>query len=313
MHQSGRASPEANRHASLACPADRVNERSDHGDTMIGLSELLAARGFSPDRRKIKLVRHADPRFDLEELVRRGWFERYQQSQGKPIFDRCEQIVGFIGEEGTRSRFVGVYEIGNRLPFAKAPIGAEPIPDWMADAKYWYEAHRRLGFEDLENRLVVDWGSGTRSWHQWYSDKEVVEIRAKGRLLPPFQDYLKVNLSFGELEELVRLAAAHRDWVAALRAVGGVYLIVSRDGRQYVGSATGENGLWQRWAEYAKTKHCGNAKLVQLCETDQSYPSGFTFSILETFSRTTARDIALQQEAFFKRKLGSRAFGLNDN
>lgn len=279
------------------------------------LLELFAARGFTPHRRRVKLVRHKDGRNDIEDLIRRGLFEKYQQFQGDTIFDGCDQIVAFVGEHGTKSRFVGVFDVGARRPARVTPEFADGQPPaWLRGAKYWYPTSRRKKFDDLQNRLVIDWGLGTRAWHQWFVDREVLEIRAKGRSLPPFRDYLQINLTFRQLTELRRYPEAHQDWITGLSAVGGVYLIVSTvTGQQYVGSATGGGGIWQRWQTYAKTGHCRNSRLVELCASDQRHPEAFTFSILEAFSRTTARDAALAQEAFFKRKLGSRAFGLNEN
>ncbi|MBI3372638.1 MAG: hypothetical protein HY017_12915 [Betaproteobacteria bacterium] len=52
------------------------------------------------------------------------------------------------------------------------------------------------------------------AWHQWFADREVVEIRPFGRALPPFRDYLRVHLSFDDLGRLVGQPDAHRDWVA---------------------------------------------------------------------------------------------------
>ena len=282
---------------------------------MIGLLELLSARGFLPNRRRVKLVRHKDVRFDLEELLRSGQLELYQQFQGSPIFDGCEQIVAFIGEDGAKSRFVGVSDVGQRQSAGDTKAWNKIKRQvWIADAQYWYPTTHRPEFMDLENRLVIDWGRSPRSWHQWFSDRNVLEIRPEGRTLPPFRDYLKVHLSFQELKDLARTPDAHRDWVAGLTAVGGVYLIVSTlTGEQYVGSATGEHGIWQRWLNYADTGHCGNARLLNLCKTDPRHPDKFMFSILEVFSRTTAKSAAVAQETFFKNKLGSRAFGLNDN
>ena len=42
-------------------------------------------------------------------------------------------------------------------------------------------------------------------------------------------------------------------------------------------------------------------------------PEAFYFSILETFSKTLTKEKAVELEAFFKVKLGTRAFGLNAN
>jgi hypothetical protein len=142
----------------------------------------------------------------------------------------------------------------------------------------------------------------------------VLEVRAVGRALPPFRNYLLVDLSFNDLVRLTAKPEAHRDWVAGLSAVGAVYLIVNGlTGEQYVGSATGGGGLWQRWCEYAKTGHAGNTRLKAACADSVGCPAAFNFSILETFFRNLAREEALSLEAFFKVKLGTRAFGLNAN
>ena len=195
---------------------------------------------------------------------------------------------------------------------ASLPDGC-PHPDWKLSGNF-YKLTKRKGFEDLEGRVVIDWGKGALAWCQRYTDREVVEIRRRGRALQPFRDYLRVNLTFDELKRLVSNPGAHRDWEAGLSAVGGIYLIVDSDsGEQYVGSATGIGGLWRRWCEYAKSGHGSNLRLKQLCQPGASRPAAFRFSVLETFSRNLSRDEALKLESFFKKKLGTRAFGLNRN
>lgn len=282
---------------------------------MIGLSELLSSRGFNADSKRVKLVRHKDSRLDLEALRSAGWLETYQQFQSKPVFDRCEQLVVFFGEEGFDSRFIGIYDVGARQPAEQSDLPPEcPHPEWAGEGRFRYDLTKRAGFEDLEDRLVIDWGKGAINWHQWYSDRPVVEIRPRGRALPPFRDYLRVNLTFKELQALVSESKAHRDWVTGLSAVGGIYLIVNgTTGAQYVGSATGTSGLWSRWCEYGKTGHGNNQRLVELCDQASGCPGAFRFSILDTFSRSLSREEALSLEAFFKEKLGTRAFGLNAN
>ena len=283
---------------------------------MIGLSELLAARGFVPDPKHVKLVRHKDSRFDLEALRTAGWLDTYQKYQSKPVLDGCKQIVVFLGEESFNSRFVGVYDVGARLPASEStlPLGCPLPPEWARPDHFYYPLDKRSGFEDLEDRLVIDWGKAALAWHQWFGDRAVVEIRPRGRFLPPFRDYLRVHLPFDHLVHLAARPDAHRDWVAGLSAVGAIYLVVDGlSGEQYVGSATGNGGLWQRWREYAKTGHCHNLRLKELCDRGDGHPAAFSFSILETFSRSLSREEALSLEGFFKQKLGSRAFGLNAN
>lgn len=282
---------------------------------MIQLSELLSVRGFVPDAKHVKLVRHKDSRIDLEALRAAGWFDTYQRYQSKPVFDGCEQIVVFFGEEGFNSRFVGVYDVGARMPASESPVPPGcPYPEWTRSGHFYYSLEKRAGFEDLEDRVVIDWGKAALAWHQWFADRTVVEIRPRGRVLPPFRDYLRVHLSFDDLVRLAAQSDAHRDWVAALSAVGAIYLVVDGlSGEQYVGSATGNGGLWQRWCEYARTGHGNNLRLKELCDQHLGYPAAFRFSILDTFSRSLSHDEALSLEGFFKQKLGTRAFGLNAN
>jgi hypothetical protein len=64
-------------------------------------------------------------------------------------------------------------------------------------------------------------------------------IRPRRACFPPFRDYLRVHLTFQDLQRLVAQAKAHRESVAGLLAVGGVDLIVdSLTGEQCVGSAS---------------------------------------------------------------------------
>ena len=71
------------------------------------------------------------------------------------------------------------------------------------------------------------------------------------------------------------------------------------DGMQYVGSATGEQGFWQRWSDYLANGHGGNRVLIR----DQRDARKAWVSILEVSgSAQTERDI-INQEMLWKRKL----------
>lgn len=282
--------------------------------SMLMLSLFLKHCGFSADVQRVKLVRHRDARYDIDHLRAVGWFDAYQGFQSRPIFDGCEQLLVFIGEDANAARFIGVYDVGERHPGSAQylPAGC-PHRNWSGDGRVYYELSKSTGYEDLEDRLLIDWGKGALAWHQWFRDRPVLELRPRGRALPPFRDYLRVNLRHRDLVTLASHPDAHRDWVAGLKAVGAIYLIVNSDtGEQYVGSATGEGGLWQRWRDYAATGHGGNVRLEEACLKGRG-AEAFTFSILETFSKTLTVAEALDLEAFFKQKLGTRAFGLNAN
>ena len=88
----------------------------------------------------------------------------------------------------------------------------------------------------------------------------------------------------------------------------------TKTGKHYVGSASGlEGGIWGRWSEYARTKHGGNKRLVELIAADPDYCYNFQYSILEVFPIKRDRQEILEYEQLYKRKLYSIPFGLNDN
>ncbi|MDD3172748.1 MAG: hypothetical protein PHF63_03680 [Herbinix sp.] len=65
----------------------------------------------------------------------------------------------------------------------------------------------------------------------------------------------------------------YSEWHTALYYINAIYLIVDRNnGKQYVGSAYGKDGLLGRWAIYVTTGH-GNNKLMK--EVVCNYPDRY--------------------------------------
>jgi hypothetical protein len=279
---------------------------------MIGLLELLEVRGLAPNART-KLVRHEDARYPVHELRRDGQLDYYQGYQSKPIFD-CAYVVSFLGLPHRRAVLYGVFRVAARSLTSHRAIPADLIyREWAARDRYWYDLERLDAFADLEDRLVVDWGLSTRSWHQWLRNKEVVEIFPTG-YVKEFPGYLDFILTYDELTEIVGHPVANREWHRMLRAVSGVYLIVDvSTGMQYVGSACGEGGILQRWKGYVQSAHAGNKLLKDLVKNDRVYARNFSFTILQTLPRTATPAEVVVVEQLHKRKLGSRAYGLNAN
>lgn len=280
----------------------------------LGIIDILTPFGFDPTLRT-KLVRHQDARYGISTLIREGWFELYQSLQAKPVFKGCKQIVSFIGEGGDQARLLGVYWVRKEGLASRSLVSANcPYPQWGENSKHHYELERRDEFSDLENRVIIEWGTGALAWHQHLKNKRVIEIMPPGRLLEPFADYLDFSLSHLELQDLVKHATAHRDWMSSLSAVAGVYLILAQTtGHQYVGSAYGTDGIWGRWKRYASNGHGGNAKLRELLKSDASYPDAFRYSVLQVLPKTTTAKEVIRWESQYKAKLGSRATGLNLN
>ncbi len=276
------------------------------------MTELLRLRGLDTSKR-IKLVRHQDRRLDLDEVRRRGFLDHYQAYQVNAIFEGCDVVVSFLGMDDSRARLYGVFAVEAVRRSSAVPLPRDcPFPQIRPRHGWFYDLRRLRGFEDLEDKLVIDWGKGALSWHQWMREKTVTELLAAGRH-DPFPGHLEFVLRHDELVTIVDAPRANRDWHLSLGAVAGVYLIVdASDGKQYVGSATGDEGILGRWRGYARTGHGGNVLLKRLLdEKGPDHARNFRYTILATLPRGLSRMKALEQECLYKRKLGSRAFGLN--
>jgi len=282
---------------------------------MLKLHDFLFDCGLPRDD-ETKLVRHQDPRWDVQRLLSLGHLDFYQEHQSKPVFDDCDYIVSFVGQSYSHAKLLAVYRVLDRQePTSfEMPLGF-PYPN-MPLGPYRYRLERATGFEDLERRLVIDWGGSTRSWHQWLSTtkpKKVVEILPEG-YVTEFRDYDDFVLTFDELQRIINQPMACRDWHRRLAAVAGVYLITDQsDGGHYVGSAYGAEGILGRWREYAKSGHGGNVVLKKRVGADPNHARHFTFTLLKTLPKTLTRDEVIEQEAMYKAKLGSLVRGLNLN
>lgn len=280
----------------------------------MNLIDILKLYGFDPAT-KTRLVRHADNRYDLDLIHRGGWMDEYQARQGRDVFGRCLQIVSFMGERGTRSRLLGVYTVKGCTKSIPPWQPGFPYPT-MNPGTYYYDLDKLPQYAELEERLIIGWGASTRSWVQRVKPdvpKLIVELLPKGYVME-FPGYDDIHIRFGELESIVHHREANRAWHKTLAAVAGVYLICDGvDGSLYVGSASGESGIFGRWATYAKTPHGGNKMLRELLAQHPGRHKEFTFSVLRTLPKTMTQKEVVEVECAYKRKLGKRACSLNGN
>jgi len=261
-------------------------------------------------------VRHQDRKYPVEDLRRHDELEIYQSYQGKPKFHGAEQIVSFYGLSGTRAGFYGVYKVIGRHSASEGRTlnSSDLSQKWSEGSQFFYDLKRDRRFDDFRDRLIIDWGPGALAWVQKLDNKPVLEILPPGRKLDPFDDYLEFSLTYAQLKDLYANEQAHRDWRIPLGAVAGVYLILAQKlGEQYVGSAYGEDGIWGRWAKYANSGDGGNVRPRELLRRDSEYPEQFRFSVLQILPKTMTPNEVIKRETLYKRKLGSRATGLNSN
>ena len=133
-----------------------------------------------------------------------------------------------------------------------------------------------------------------------------------------FPGYDSVNITFHELEAII--TRHKRDWIKALENQKAIYLISDKsNGKKYVGSATGDNGmLLQRWSSYINNGHGGNQELIAITQNPNlgfSYvKENFSYAILENYNARVDKDFILKRENWKKRTLKTRIpFGYNMN
>lgn len=275
------------------------------------LVRLLEMYAPNLAKQRVKLVRNRDTGQDLQILLDLGFFDYYQATQAREVFQGADVIVSFIAEEDSRSRLVAVYQVQGLL--GTTPPQPPGYPYVVPLGPVFYDLRRLTDFAELERRLVIDWGAGARSWVQWLRPRAVTEILPTGYVLA-FPGYDAVLLAFAQLEQIVRNARANRAWSERLAAVAGVYLITDLEsGDQYVGSASGAEGIWGRWRDYVNTRDGGNKRLTKLLASASDRHHQLQFSILRTLPRSLTPREVIEIEAIYKKKLGTRAFGLNEN
>lgn len=292
----------------------------------LSLKLILSLYGLD-DCSNTKLLRHQDPsliadtKMSMFELLQRKFegkplLEWYQEVQRDDVLNGCSRIISFYSNHQGQTILMGVFTCHGKT---NEPLPVDLPKRFYQDSNYRYLLERDARFAELENRLVIDWGTAHISWHQHLRDKDkkVLEILPAG-YLKPFPGYDQVMLTFAELTYLVHHAAGNRDWMRRLAGVNGVYLITDKDdGEQYIGSAYGASsevgGIWGRWRRYALTNGTGdNVGLAAKLAKDPSRAYHLLFSILQISDKSSEKAVQ-KLEKIWKDKLGTRVHGSNRN
>jgi hypothetical protein len=123
-----------------------------------------------------------------------------------------------------------------------------------------------------------------------------------------FPGYDRVGITWEELSRVI----TKENWRTALRNQKAIYLIIDKsNGKMYVGSAYGDDMLLGRWEAYVKTPHGGNKGLRKL--PPEHIKQHFKYSILDIYKNSTADELILSREAWWKNLLMTREFGYNEN
>lgn len=272
-----------------------------NSNKLFTLSELISLKTDIFSNSRVKIVRHKDNRNEYREILKdREKLIEYQKEQDKEVFANTDYIISFVGQESTKSLFFGVFKI----------LGVE-----KRENNFYYNIAEIDILKEFIGRVVIDWGLGALAWSQDYhkNQKEVLEILPKG-YIGNFPGLTNFVLDFEELTRLITNPDANKDWKNHLSSVNGIYLILDKTtGYQYIGSANGKGGIWQRWTEYIKTRTGGNKHLIALCCEDESYHKNFQFTVLQSLPSNITQKEIVEIENLYKKKFGTRFYGLNAN
>lgn len=176
-----------------------------------------------------------------------------------------------------------------------------------------------LKMDEYAGRLVLyrEFGFSFYNAGSLSKDFIVEEIWGKkeNRTVKEFTDYDNVELSFSELKEVIE--GHYPDYYKALSVVKGIYMIIDGNtGKQYIGSAYGEDGIWGRWASYAQTYHGDNLELKKLYEekeNKEAYFREFKYIILQIVLTKMSDKEIIELETKYKNRFLTKKFGLNSN
>lgn len=273
---------------------------------MIKLQHLINLRTDKFQKSNVKLVRHVSTGDYKDILKDRDNLLEYQSFQSIEKFKDTDYLISFTALDSTKALFLGIFKV-------------ESVERrWYEKSKkeeFYYTLKEDKLYDDLIDRLVIDWGGSTRNWVQRYDkqDKEVLEILPKG-YLGEFKGLTNFILDFDDLKKLIDNPEANRDWKSNLSSINGIYMILDKKtGKQYIGSAYGKGGVWQRWSDYANNVHGDNVLLKELCDSGSNYKQYFQYTVLQSLPSNINMKEVIKIENLFKQKFGTLVHGLNRN
>lgn len=234
-------------------------------------------------------------------VYREGGFCEWQRWQTRRNFERRFILSLIALPDADQWLFAGVH----------ASTGCEE-----REGQHYYSLQELDSCSELNGRLVVYFERPGRQPYlnaeNWKDKIVLAHILPERMTIKNFTGFKSVDLAKSELEVIVKQNL--ESWRTALSSVAGVYLISDTvSGKLYVGSATGEGGIWQRWCQYA-FGHGGNVELKALFdEFGPERAKAFRFSVLEIADTHASDDEIRGREKHWKKILLSRTHGLNAN
>lgn len=176
-------------------------------------------------------------------------------------------------------------------------------------------------YAPLFGRLIVKCKKGNTFSRYVFNMSRYLDQAVVKEILPciysgeAFEGYDRVHIPFHRLADIFtgRILPTYYE---ALKKITGVYCLTdTHTGKLYIGSATGEGGVAQRWGNYLDSKHGGNKKLVALYEQKgaEYFEKYFTYTLLEYFGLSYDPVKIIEREQYWKKSLDTIRNGYNDN
>ena len=176
-------------------------------------------------------------------------------------------------------------------------------------------------FKPFFGRIIFKWRKkNTFSRYVFNLDTFLDDLVVK-QILPDlytgedFNGYDNVFLSYSRLNDILNKKIMPT-YYEALRKIIGIYCLTNTDnGKLYIGSASGQGGVSQRWKNYLDSSHGGNKKLIKLYKKEGEYyfEQHFTFTLLEYFGLNYDPDKIKDRERYWKKCFDTIKNGYNDN
>ena len=176
-------------------------------------------------------------------------------------------------------------------------------------------------YEGLYGRLIIKCKKGNTFSRYVFKLEKYLDQCIVNEILPSlysgdeFQGYDNVHLPYDKLEDIFEGKIMHT-YYEALRKITGVYCLTdTKTGRLYIGSATGDGGVAQRWGNYLNSKHGGNKDLIELYKNKgpDYFKKYFTFTLVEYFGLSYDPEKVKEREQYWKKCFDTIKHGYNEN
>lgn len=183
-----------------------------------------------------------------------------------------------------------------------------------------YAAEELPQYSKFYGRVILRYHKGKGEQNPVRQTKNVLDKIIVIKILPDifnddgFPGYDHISLSYRQLESIWKRDRS--DWKNALSHQQGVYVVTDTEtGKLYVGSATGKNGIYQRWMDYILDGHGDDTELRDIVKQHgMNYiKDHFRYTLLEHYDSTVPRDVVIARESYWKNALNTRQHGYNGN